>query len=100
MKALFAGSFDPVTTGHLNLIMRASRMFEEVVVAVMINPAKKTALSKEKRMELLKKCTGHLNNVKIVEEDGLTVDAAWNLNTTTSVCHQHWKLCICPQNLN
>ncbi len=77
MKALFAGSFDPVTTGHLNLIMRASRMFDEVVVAVMLNSAKKTALTKEKRTELLKKCTGHLHNVKIVEEDGLTVDAAW-----------------------
>lgn len=77
MKALFAGSFDPVTTGHLNLIMRASRMFDEVVVAVMVNSAKKTALTKEKRTELLKKCTGHLSNVKIVEEDGLTVDAAW-----------------------
>ena len=77
MKALFAGSFDPVTTGHLNLILRSSRIFEEVVVAVMVNPAKKSALTKEKRIELLRKCTAHLSNVKVVEEDGLTVDAAW-----------------------
>lgn len=77
MKALFAGSFDPVTTGHLNLIHRASRMFEEVVVAVMVNPNKQSALSKEKRIELLERCTKHLKNVKVVEDGGLTVDAAW-----------------------
>ena len=76
MKAFFAGSFDPVTVGHLNLIMRSSRLFDEVVVAVMVNPNKKSALSKEKRMEFLERCTKHLKNVKVVEEGGLTVDAA------------------------
>ena len=76
MKAFFAGSFDPLTTGHLNLIHRASMMFDEVVVAVMVNPLKKSSLTKEKRLEHLRKCTAHMGNVRIVEEEGLTVDAA------------------------
>ncbi len=76
MKALFAGSFDPLTTGHLNLIKRASMMFDEVVVTVMVNSAKSSALPKEKRIEFLKRCTKHLSNVKVAEESGLTVDAA------------------------
>ena len=76
MKALFAGSFDPLTTGHLNLIKRASMMFDEVVVTVMVNPLKASVISKEKRIEFLSRCTKHLSNVKVVEENGLTVDAA------------------------
>ncbi len=76
MKALFAGSFDPLTTGHLNLIKRASMMFDEVVVTVMVNPLKASVISKEKRIEFLSRCTKHLSNVKVVEESGLTVDAA------------------------
>ena len=76
MKALFVGSFDPVTTGHLNLMMRSARMFEEVVVCVMVNPAKKSALSIEKRIEFLKRSTSHLKNVTVVSEEGLSVDVA------------------------
>lgn len=76
MKAFFAGSFDPLTLGHLNLIRRASIMFDEVVVAVMVNPQKKSSLSKERRMKHLVTCTRHLTNVKVVEENGLTVKAA------------------------
>lgn len=73
---LYAGSFDPPTVGHLDIIGRASAMFERVIVAVMLNPGKKGLFSPEERVELLNKCTKGLNNVTSLCDGGLTVDVA------------------------
>lgn len=71
---VFPGSFDPVTIGHLDLIERASRLFDEVVVAVLHNPAKTGRFTVEKRIELLQKACAHLPNVSFDSFDGLLVD--------------------------
>ena len=76
MRCFFPGSFDPPTVGHLDLIERASRLFDEVVVGVMINPDKKGLFSPAERVELLKKCALHLPNVHVMADGGLTVDMA------------------------
>ena len=71
---VFPGSFDPVTIGHLDLIERASRLFDEVVVAVLHNPAKTGRFTIEKRMEMLQKSCAHISNVSFDHFEGLLVD--------------------------
>ena len=73
---LYAGSFDPPTVGHIDIIRRASRLFDRVVVAVMLNPAKKGLFSPEERVCLLEKCVRELPNVTCLCDSGLTVDVA------------------------
>lgn len=74
MKAVCPGSFDPVTCGHIDVIERAARVFEEVIVAVAPNPAKKHLFSLEERIEMLQETTSHLQNVRVDYFDGLLVD--------------------------
>ena len=77
MNEVFAvcpGSFDPVTTGHLDIISRASRMFERVTVLVMPNSAKNPSFSVEERMELLRRVTASLDNVEVDHYDGLLAE--------------------------
>ena len=73
---LYAGSFDPPTMGHMDLIERASGLFERVIVAVMQNPGKKGMFSPEERVGLIRKCAAHLPNVTALCDGGLTVDVA------------------------
>lgn len=75
-KAIYPGSFDPVTNGHLDIIQRAARLFDEVIVAVIRNPAKKTKFSLSKREKMLKSCLLGLSNVKIGSFNGLLIDYA------------------------
>ena len=65
-KAVCSGSFDPVTKGHIDIIERASRMFDEIIVCVFYNPGKVTSLfSPKERVEMLKAATSHLPNVRV-----------------------------------
>lgn len=75
-RAVCPGSFDPVTIGHLDIITRASSIFDEVIVAVLHNPKKMPAFSEEERVEMIKKVTGGLKNVKVVCFNGLLADFA------------------------
>lgn len=70
------GSFDPVTKGHMDIIERASKLFDKVIVAVLNNAVKNPSFTIEERMGLLKETTGHLTNVEIETFDGLLVDFA------------------------
>jgi pantetheine-phosphate adenylyltransferase len=72
--AVYAGSFDPVTLGHLNLIERASALFSDVVVAIGIHPTRQPLFTAEERMALLKKVTANLKNVSVESFDGLLID--------------------------
>ena len=79
MKEVFAvcpGSFDPVTTGHLDIISRASRMFERVTVLVMPNSAKNPSFTVEERMEMLRTVTADMENVEVDCVRGLLADYA------------------------
>src|SRR3954463_1853163 len=74
MKAIYPGSFDPLTNGHLDLIERGSKIFGELVVAILRNSEKAPLFSVEERMEMLKATTGKMGNVQIDTFDGLLVD--------------------------
>ena len=74
--ALFPGSFDPLTLGHLDLIERLSALYDEVVVGVMSNPAKKPYLEDEERLRSIERSVEHLANVRVALSHGATVDLA------------------------
>lgn len=71
---VYPGSFDPVTNGHLDLIERGAAIFDEVIVAILHNPAKTGRFPVEKRLEMLRKACAHLPNVRFDRFDGLLVD--------------------------
>jgi len=75
-RAIYPGSFDPVTNGHLDIMERAAHLFDEVIVAVSTNIAKKCTFSVEERQEMIRQSTQHLPNLKIDGCDGLIVDYA------------------------
>lgn len=72
--AVYPGSFDPVSLGHLDIIERASKIFDKVIVAVLINPEKKGFFPIEERIEMIKLVTSHLPNVEVRGFSGLTVN--------------------------
>ena len=74
LKALFPGSFDPFTAGHLNILTRALGMFDEVTVAIGINQDKRGFFSNEQKTEIIEQAIRGLENVDVIEYDGLTVD--------------------------
>ena len=74
--AVYPGSFDPITNGHLDIIERASKIFDKVVVGVLNNKNKKPKFTSEERVMLIKKVTKHLPNVETASFDGLLVDFA------------------------
>ena len=76
MKALYPGSFDPLTNGHLDLITRAAELFDEVIVAVLINQEKKATFEVERRCYHITEATKHLEKVKVITFKGLTVNCA------------------------
>ena len=76
IKALFPGSFDPATNGHMSIIKRSAKLFDVLYVAVMVNPAKKSLFSPEERLNMLKECCKDISNVKVISFDGLLVDLA------------------------
>jgi len=77
--ALYPGSFDPITNGHLDVLERARAMFDEVVIAVLNNSSKKSFLDIETRVELIKQATDSMNNVRVDYFNGLTVEYARNI---------------------
>lgn len=76
MLAVYPGSFDPVTLGHLDIIERGCQLFDRVIVAVLRNPNKSPLFTVQQRMEQIRRATGHLSNVSVDCFDGLTVDYA------------------------
>lgn len=74
--AVYPGTFDPVTYGHLDVILRASKLFDCVIVGVLHNSSKSPLFSVEERVKMLKEATKELENVQVVEFEGLLVDFA------------------------
>ena len=73
-KALYAGSFDPVTNGHLNIIERAAKLFDSLTVAIAVNPNKKGLFSVDERVEIVREVTKHIPNVTVDKFSGLAAD--------------------------
>ncbi len=84
-KAIYPGSFDPVTFGHLDLIERALSLFDELIVVVASNPSKKTLFTAEERTNFLKAALKHLPQVKVENWEGLTVHLAEKENAFTLI---------------
>ncbi|HZG04938.1 MAG TPA: pantetheine-phosphate adenylyltransferase [Streptomyces sp.] len=73
-RAVCPGSFDPITNGHLDIIARASKLYDEVYVAVMINKSKKGLFTVDERIDLIRQVTGEYANVRVESFHGLLVD--------------------------
>ena len=76
--AVYPGSFDPCTNGHLDIIKRASKIFDKVVVAVLCNSGKKPLFSAEERVDFIKKAAADIPNIEVVSFSGLLVDCMKN----------------------
>lgn len=83
--AMYPGSFDPVTRGHLDIIKRSSRMFDTLIVAVLNNSAKTPLFTVKEREEMLRECCKDIPNVKVMSFDGLTVNFAQQQHATVMV---------------
>lgn len=75
--AIYPGTFDPITNGHIDLVMRASKLFNKVIVAVAINPGKKPAFNLAERVDLAKQTLIGLDNVEVCGFEGLLIDVAY-----------------------
>ena len=74
--AIYPGSFDPITSGHLNIIQRAANIFDKVIVCVMVNSSKTPMFTREERVELAKRVTRDISNVEVDSSDELLAEYA------------------------
>ena len=84
-KAIYPGSFDPVTYGHIDVIRRGSRMFDEVTVCVLDNRAKTSLFSVEERVKMLQDVTREISNVRVDAYYGLLIDYAEKIDAHVSI---------------
>lgn len=84
-KALYPGTFDPVTLGHLDVIERSAKLYDEVIVAILENVSKSTLFTKEERKAMIEKEVAHLPNVKVVIGHGLTVHFAKEMGCSVMI---------------
>jgi pantetheine-phosphate adenylyltransferase len=75
-RAIYPGSFDPVTNGHLDVVERARKLFDEVIVAVAHNDEKQALFSLDQRLNLLRETVGKIDNIRVAQFEGLLVDFA------------------------
>ena len=83
--AVYPGSFDPITNGHLDIIKRASKMYDTLIVAILINQEKRPLFSLEERVEMIKEATKDLGNVKVDYFSGLFVDYCMKKEINVSI---------------
>ena len=84
-RAIYPGSFDPLTLGHLDIIERAAKMVDELYVSVLINSAKNSLFSLDERVSIIEKQTAHLPNVKVTSFTGLLAEYAREIEATMIV---------------
>lgn len=85
LRAIYAGSFDPVTFGHLDIIKRSAKLVDELIVGVLCNKAKTPLFSVEERVKMLKEVTKDMPNVRIVPFEGLLVDFARKMGASVAI---------------
>ncbi len=79
-KAIFPGTFDPFTLGHLDVLKRSILIFDEIIIGIGKNSDKKSMFSVEDRISFIKNSTSELKNVKVMSYEGLTIDFCKNVN--------------------
>ena len=84
-RAVYPGTFDPVTNGHMDIIERAAEQFDELIVGVLRNSQKSPLFSTDERVNILKVVTAHIPNVKVLPFDGLTVDFVRSCDATVMI---------------
>ena len=84
-KAIFPGSFDPLTMGHMNVIERACKIFDEVIVILLENSEKRALFDLEERLHMIKSACAHLSKVSVMSADTLTVEAAKTLGANVII---------------
>jgi pantetheine-phosphate adenylyltransferase len=85
LTAIYPGTFDPITNGHLDIIERASRLFDKVIVTIAINPNKTPLFSEEERRDMILKTTSHIKNAEVDSFQGLLVRYAEQKNANVIV---------------
>ena len=85
LRAIYPGTFDPVTLGHMDIIKRAARISDELIVGILQNKAKSPLFSVEERVTMLRRVTENLENVKIIPFEGLLVDFAKQMDAQVIV---------------
>lgn len=83
--ALYPGTFDPITNGHLDVIYRAKKLFDKLIIAVATSQEKKPMFNLEQRIAMIEKSVEHLENVEVVGFNNLTVDLAQELNASALI---------------
>lgn len=83
--AIYPGSFDPITIGHLDIIRRSSKIFDKVVIAILVNTRKTPCFTNEQRKEMIERCILDLDNVEVVVKTGLTIDVAKEYNANVLI---------------
>lgn len=83
--AVYPGSFDPITTGHLDIIERTSKIFDKVIVLVAINTNKKSTFSTDEKMDMIRKVTTHLSNVEVKSSSDLVSKFALEQNANVII---------------
>lgn len=84
-RAIYPGSFDPVTFGHIDMIERSAKIVDELVVAILVNSAKNPLFSVEERVSMLEEITGHVQNIRITSFNGLLIDYAREVDASIIV---------------
>lgn len=85
IKAVYPGSFDPVTYGHLDIIKRAARLVDELIIGILVNTEKKPLFTMDERKEMIEQAVCDISNVKVMTFDGLTVNFAKTNGATVMV---------------
>ena len=85
ITALYPGTFDPITNGHIDIIKRASKLFDKIIVTIAVNSSKKQLFSKKERKDMIEKCVKNFKNVSVDVFDGLLIDYAKRKNASVLI---------------
>lgn len=85
VRAVYPGSFDPITNGHMDIIKRAARIVDELIIMVSVNSAKSAMFSMEERVQIINEVTYDMQNVRVMSFDGLTAECAKNLGASVII---------------
>ncbi len=84
-SAIYPGSFDPVTKGHMDIIKRSAKMYDKLYIAVLTNSSKRCSFTIDERIEMIKKCTAHISNVEVCTFSGLLAEYAKSIGVIAIV---------------